>query len=79
MSLEGLKSSRTLRDWNGNIDVNTTDHGVKASWQLHGLFDPFINYKGWAIGGFLLGVWLAGTATGQSVVARGKRLVKSKK
>lgn len=78
MSLEG-PSMRALAAYQGNVDFETPNHAVKATWQLSGILDPIVNYPGWAIGGLVLGMWLAGTATGRSVVAKGKSLIGKKR
>jgi hypothetical protein len=75
MQLEGLNQGHLAEI---RSRLNGVDH---QSWwnapvQLNGLFDPVVSRPVVVIGGLVLGMWLAGSATGKSLVKRylpGKR------
>lgn len=68
MSLEGPRISEIDRI-RGQLYAATP----RPIWQLSGLFDPIKVYPLWAIGGVLLGAWLAGTTRGQQLVRKIRR------
>ncbi len=62
MQLEGLPQNV--------IDIRRQLDTGGRSRSLHGIFDPVKAHPLWAIGGVILGAWLAGSAKGQQLVSK---------
>lgn len=65
MSLEGPRLTELDR-----VRSELYARTPRPLFQLSGLFDPLKVYPLWAVGGVLLGAWLAGTTRGQSLVRK---------
>ncbi len=72
MSLEGPKPDR-LAELRGQLYAATPKTFWRASVALQGLFDPWRISWPLAIGAFVFGAWLGGSARGQRIVGAARR------